>query len=65
MDGIPALDMWDLIVAVLGNTNQSHKERGDPYKSPQRKKIPGKIDDLNSVGFVLTNAKSSHEEAML
>ena len=27
LDGIPALDFWDLIVAVLGNTNQSHKER--------------------------------------
>ena len=29
LDGIPALDSWDLIVAVLGNTNQSHKEQGD------------------------------------
>ena len=26
-DGITALDLWDPIVAVLGNTNQSHKER--------------------------------------
>ena len=26
MDGIPALDLWDLIVAVLGYTNQSSKE---------------------------------------
>ena len=31
LDGITALDLWDLIVAVLGNTNQSHKERGDPF----------------------------------
>ena len=30
LDGIPALDLWDLIVEVLGKTNQSHKERGDP-----------------------------------
>ena len=30
LDGISALDLWDLIVAVLGNTNQSHKERRDP-----------------------------------
>ena len=29
LDGIPALDLWNLIVAVLGNTNQSHKERRD------------------------------------
>ena len=30
LDGIPALDLWDLIVAVLGNTNQNHTEQGDP-----------------------------------
>ena len=32
LDGIPALDLWDLIVAVLGNTNQSNKARGDLYE---------------------------------
>ena len=30
MDGIPVLDLWDLIVAVLGNTTQNRIERGDP-----------------------------------
>ena len=31
LDGIPALDLWDLIVAVLhGNTYQSNQERRDP-----------------------------------
>ena len=29
--GVPALDLWDLIVAVFGNTNQSNKERGDLF----------------------------------
>ena len=29
LDGIPALDFCNLIVAVLGNTNQSHKEQGE------------------------------------
>ena len=29
LDRKPALDLWDLIVAVLGNTNQSNKERRD------------------------------------
>ena len=24
LDGIPALDLWNLIVAVLGNTKQNH-----------------------------------------
>ena len=29
LDGIPAFDLWDLIVAVSGNTNQNHTEQGD------------------------------------
>ena len=55
LDGIPALDSWDLIVAVLhGNTYQHNQERIDPctnlrevraapHKFPTRKKIHGKI----------------------
>ena len=36
------------IVAVLhGNTNQSKLVRGNLCTSPTRKKIPGKLDDLN------------------
>ena len=30
LDGIPALDLWDLIVSVFGNTTQNHIERRDP-----------------------------------
>ena len=33
LDGIPALDLWDLIVAVLGNTNQNRLEQGDLLKN--------------------------------
>ena len=52
LDGIPALDLWDLIVAVLhGNTNQNYQD--------------GKIDDLNNVDFVSSNANSSRQEALL
>ena len=30
MDGMPALDLWELIVAVFhGNTIQNHTEQGD------------------------------------
>ena len=66
MDGIPTLDLQDLIVAVLhGNTNQSEHEEGDLSTSLTRKKIHGKIDDLNCVDFVSSNANSCHEEAML
>ena len=55
LDGIPALDLLDLIVAVLqGSTYQSNQERGDPctnpvhvkpHKLPTRKKSHGMIDD--------------------
>ena len=66
LDGKPALDLWDLIVAVLhGNTHQSHQERGDPQKSPTRKKIHGMIDDLNNVDFISSNVHSSRKEAVL
>ena len=65
MDGIPAHDLWVLIVIVLqGNTNQSKLVRGNLSTSPTRKKIPGKID-LNNVDFVPSNANSSRPEAML
>ena len=30
LDGIPALDLWDLIVSVLGNTIQTHDRPGQP-----------------------------------
>ena len=33
LDGIPVLDLWDLNVAVLGNTNQNHTEEGDLLKN--------------------------------
>ena len=66
MDGIPALDLWDLIVTVLhGNTNQSKQVQGHLSTSLTRKKIPGKNDDLNSVDFVSSNGKSSRKEALL
>ena len=66
LDGIPALDLWDLIVAVLhGTTHQNDQERRDPLKSPTRKKFHGKIDDLNNVDFVSSNVNSSRKDAML
>ena len=66
LDGIPALDLCDLIVAVLhGNTHQNDQVRRDPYKSPTRKKIHGKVDDLNDVDFISSNVNSSRKEALL
>ena len=76
LDGIPALDLWDLIVAVLGNTNQSHKEQGDllmnkrevrspPHTIQKRMQSPRVINDLDNVDFVPSNVKSSHQDALM
>ena len=66
MDGIPALDLCDLIVTVLhGNTDHSQQVQGNLSTSPTRKKIPGKIDDLNNVDFISSNVNSSRQEPML
>ena len=75
LDGIPALDLWDLIVAVLhGNTYQSNQERGDlctnlvraaPHKLPTRKKSHGMIDDPDNVDFISSNVHSSRQEVLL
>ena len=76
LDGIPALDLWDLIVAVLGNTNQSHKEQGEllmnkrevrspPHTIHKRKQSQRVINDLDNVDFIPSNVNSSHLEALL
>ena len=67
---------WDLIVAVRGNTNQSHKERRDPFMNKhevcsaphtihKRKQSQGVINDLHNVDFIPSNVQSSHQEALL
>ena len=76
LDGIPALDLWDLIVAVLGNTNQSHKEQGDLLKNKRevysplhtiykRKQSQRVMNDFDNVDFIPSNVQSSHQEALL
>ena len=76
LDGIPALDLWYLIVEVLGNTNQGHEEQGDlsmnkrevrspPHTIPKRKQSQRVINDLDNVDFIPSNVQSSHQEALL
>ena len=76
LDGFTALDFWDLIVAVLGNTNQNHTEQGDlfmnkrevrspPHTIYKRKQSQGMINDLHNVDFSPSDVNSSHQEALL
>ena len=76
LDGIPALDLWDLIVAVLENTNQSHKEQGDllmnkrevrstPHTIHKRKQSHRVINYLNNFDSISSNYNSSRKQALL
>ena len=76
LDRMPVLDLWDLIVAVLGNTNQSNKARGDlctnqrevrstPHTIQKRKHSHGTINDLDIVDLIPSNVNSSRQEALL
>ena len=76
LDGFPALDLWDLIVAVLhGNTYQSNQARrylctnqrevrAIPHTLQKRKNSHGMIDDLDNVDFISSNVNSSRQEAL-
>ena len=42
LDGIPALDLWDLIVLVLGNMIQTHHRTGQPVVNCDKSHGPNK-----------------------
>ena len=70
MDGIPALDLWDLIVLVLGYTIQTHDRTDQPVVNCDKDHGPnmrsqGMIKVLNNIDCVPSNVQFSHQEALL
>ena len=70
LDGIPALDLWDLIVLVLGNTNQNHDRTERPVVCRDKNHAQGQQSRgifyvLNNVDRVPSNVISSQQEALL
>ena len=65
LDGIPALDLWDLIVSVLGNTIQTPERPGRPVITDKSQRSQGKTNVLNNIDCVPSNVQSSHQEALL
>ena len=69
LDGIPALDLWALIVLVLGNTTQNNDRTVRPVVCPHtnhgRKQSRRVINNLDNVDVVHSNVQSSHQEALL
>ena len=69
LDGIPALDLWDLIVLVLGTTTQNHDRTGKPVVCHDKKHVHqqsrGMFNVLNNIDCVHSNVQFSHQEALL
>ena len=67
LDGIPALDLWDLIVLVLGNnhdrTEQPVVGRDTSHAPSQQSR--GMFNVLNNVDRVPSNVQFLHQEALL
>ena len=66
LDGLPALELWDLIVSVLGNisrvSNRSGKPESDDHK---HHKSHNKINVMKDIDAVPSNVQSAHQEALL
>ena len=65
LDGLPALELWDLIVSVFGSVSQTSDRTGRPVDTERRQKSQGKINVLKNIDCVPSNVQSSHQEALL
>ena len=62
---ILALDLWDLIVSVLGNKTQTTERPGRPVIIDKSQRSRGKTNVLNNIDCVPSNVQSSHQEVLL
>ena len=66
LDGLPALELWDLIVSVLGNVSRVSDRSGQPDNDVhKRHKSQKKIDVMKDIDVVPSNVQSSRQEALL
>ena len=68
LDGIPALDLWDLIVFVLGNTIQTPDRTVQPVVNCDKdqgpnKRSQGMINVMKNIDCVPSNVQFSNQEA--
>ena len=66
LDGLPALELWDLIVSVLGNVLRVSDRSGKPESDDHKHhKSHNKIDVTKDIDAVLSNVQSARQEALL
>ena len=63
LDGLPALELWDLIVSVFGNASHVSDGTGKPVKG--KNKFHNKINDVHDIDLVPSNVQSANREALL
>ena len=66
LDGLPALELWDLIVSVLGNISRVSDRSGKPESDVHKRHKPhNKIDVTRDIDAVPSNVQSARQEALL
>ena len=66
LDGLPALELWDLIVSVLGHVSRVSDRSGQPDNDVhKRHKSQKNIDVLKDIDSVPSNVQSARQEAFL
>ena len=63
LDGLPALELWDLIVSVFGNVSRDSDRSGKPENGEN--KSHNKIDAMHNIDSVPSNVQSARQEALL
>ena len=63
MDGLPALELWDLIISVFGNISHISDRTGQPVNG--KNKCHNKIDVIQDIDSVPSNVQSASQEALL
>ena len=66
LDGVRVLELWDIIVSVLGNVTQTSDRSGQPeHDVHKHHKSQKKIDVMKDIDAVPSNVQFSHQEALL
>ena len=65
LDGLPALELWDLIVSVFGTVTQTSDRTVRLVDTERSQKSQGRINVLQNIDCVPSHVQSSHQEALL
>ena len=66
LDGLLALELWELIVSVLGNVSRVSDRTGKPVNGEDKhNKSHNKIDAMKDIDSVPSNVQSARQEASL